>query len=307
MIPLLLWIIVLIVALFFLIKSADYFTDSAEKIGLHLGMTPFLVGVTIVALGTSIPELATSIVSIFRNSSEIVIGNVMGSNIANIMLVLGFGVVIAKRIKLKKGLSRIDKVFLALTAVLLFVFAYNKQIDMWESITFIILYIAYVTLSFRNNKSNEKKKHKLKWEPIILVISAAAIYFSAEYTIKAIISLSEIMGFGKEVIAASAVAFGTSLPELAVSLTAIKRGNFELAIGNLLGSNIFNISMVLGITGLFSVLPITPIMATLGMFVMLLATGLFMFALKDNTIQRWEGIILLAIYVLYIAKLFNVL
>ncbi|NQU98584.1 calcium/sodium antiporter [Candidatus Woesearchaeota archaeon] len=302
---LLLWIIILIVALFVLIKSADYFTDSAEKIGLYFGMPAFLVGVTIVALGTSIPELATSLVSVFRDSSEIVIGNVVGSNIANILLILGLAALIGGRILLKNGLNRTDKIFLVVSAVLLFVFGSNGFIVFWEALILLLGYIIYMFIIIYNHKKVDMKVNKLKWEPFILVISAVFIYFSANYTVKSIIGISELIGFGKEVIAASAVAFGTSLPELTVSLTAVKRGSYGIAVGNILGSNIFNALVVLGVSGMFVSLPVTPIMATLGMFIMLVATGLFLFVLKDNRITRWEGVVLVLIYLFFLIKLFN--
>jgi len=303
---LLIWIIILIAGLFLLIKSADYFTDSAEKIGLYFGMPAFLAGVTIVAVGTSVPELATSIIAVLKNSSEIVLGNVVGSNIANILLILGIVAVINKKVTFEKS-SKIDLILLIFATLLLVLFSLDGAITPYESVAFLSIYIFYIIIIFINNKDNKRPDIKWSWKhPLILVVSCGVIYISAEYIIKSVIIISETIGIGKEVIAASAVAFGTSLPELSVSFIAARKGNIELSIGNILGSNVFNTLVVLGIPGLISTLTVTGVMLSFTIPVMIMATIILVYVIKTQRLESWQGIIMLAMYALFIIRLFNV-
>ncbi|MBC8500249.1 MAG: calcium/sodium antiporter [Nanoarchaeota archaeon] len=306
--PLLLWILVLVIALYILIKSADYFTEFAEKIGLLIGMSPFLIGLTIVAFGTSAPELATSIASVFRNSPEIVLGNVIGSNIANILLVLGIAVLIAGRIHLKFKFNKFDKMLLAASALLLLFFGIDGSIGSFESGILLLLYVIYIASIVISHKQNKIKKSSLRLQPFILLIfSGLVLYTSAELAVKSVINISGLIGLGKEIIAASVIAFGTSLPELVVSVTAVRKGKHGIAVGNILGSNIFNTLVVVSISGFLVSLPVTHMMASLGMIVMVLATFLFLFFVRNNKVGKWEGVVMLLIYLFFIFKLFNLL
>lgn len=309
MLGLVFWIVIFAFSLFVLVKSADYFTDSAENIGLFFGMPHFLIGVTIVALGTSIPELATSIVSVFKGAPEIVTGTVIGSNIANILLVLGLAAIISKGLKLEDGFQKFDKPFLIISALAFLLLGRDGVLTIYESGLLLALYILYIVIIVADHRHKKlhinKKKFDLK-QAAILGASAVFIYFSAEFVIKSVINISEIAGFGKEIIAASVVAFGTSMPELTVSLTAIRKSKHDLAVGNIIGSNIFNTLAVIGVSGMFVSLPLTQMMSVLGMAVMLLATFLALFILRDHRMTRAEGLIMVSIYVFFIAKLFGV-
>ncbi|MFH1590053.1 MAG: calcium/sodium antiporter [archaeon] len=307
MVALLIWIIVFIASLLVLIKASDYFTDSAEIIGLHFGMSEFLVGVTIVALGTSIPELATSIVSIFKGASEIVIGNVIGSNIANVLLILGICAIIYGKLIIETDIKTLTKYLLAISAILLFIATLGGIINTWKACVLLGLYILYVIhIVYTHNDVNKATRPHLNWKPVVILLASTVfIYFSAEYVIRSVIGISEILGLGKEVIAASAVAFGTSLPELTVSLTAVKKKKFDMAVGNIIGSNLFNTLVVIGIPGLFASLTVTAVMGTLGIGVMLLATVILLVFMYNKKISRLEGIIMVILYLLFIAKLFG--
>lgn len=317
MLLLFVWIIVFIVALFVLVKASDYFTDAAEKIGLFFGLPSFIIGVTIVAFGTSLPELVSSIIAVMSNSSEIVIGNVIGSNITNIFLVLGITAIINKKINIKHKSLHIDLLLLIISAFLLGATILDGVFNLAEAILCILGIIAYLTytiltsnkqtkIDLKAEKKSTKIKQKLDWKIIAMLIgSGFFIYLGAKYTVDSIIALSEIINVGKEIIAVSAVALGTSLPELAVSLTAAKKGKGEIAVGNVLGSNIFNALGVMGIPALFGVLIIPPNMLILGLPMMLLATVLFYFISQDREITRKEGFILVAFYIVFLAKLFG--
>ena len=264
----LLWIGVLAVSIYALIKGSNYFINAAEKIGLYFGMPIFIVGATIIALGTSLPEVITSVFSVLKDSSEIVIGNVVGSNIANILLVLGITAILARKLVFDYKFIHIDLPLLVISALLLSVFILDGSLNLIEGLLFIGGIAVYFAYSIRNAR---KKHHitlvkeevmgietrKIQRKTIFVLIGGAfLIYLGANFTIESIIELSSFFNIGKEVIAITAVAIGTSLPELAVSITAIKKKKPEVAIGTLFGSNIFNTFGVMGIAALFGTLVI---------------------------------------------------
>jgi cation:H+ antiporter len=316
--PLFIWIIIFVVSLFILIKASDYFTNAAEKIGLYLELPAFIVGVTIVSIGTSLPELASSIFAVFMGSSEIVVGNVIGSNIINIFLVLGIVAVVSKDvIKISFELIHVDLPLLVGSAFLLGVTIYDGIFTLPEALLCIaglILYLLY-TINVEKTQENKAKgerkelrKRELRGKTlIILLVSIFFIYLGAKYTIESVIKLSEILNIGKEIIAISAVALGTSLPELTVSINAARKGRQEIAVGNVLGSNIFNTFAVMGIPALFGTLVIPQSILTFGLPMMLIATLLYFFITQEKEITKWEGYLLLIFYVFFIGKLFNLL
>ena len=282
------WIIVFVASLFVLIKASHYFTDSAEKIGLFLGFPAFIVGVTIVSIGTSLPELISCIFAVIKNSSEIVAANVVGSNIANIFLVMGLVAIIGKKMKITYELAHVDLPILIGSAFLFALMIWDGILTLPEALLLImgmVIYFLYIINSEKEHEDVEIKKEmkeelrrrkKLDLKTIIvLIVSVLFIYLGAKYTIESVIKLSEILNIGKELIAVSAVALGTSLPELAVSVVAARNGKPEIAIGNILGSNIFNTFVVMGISALFGVLIIPKTILSFGLPMMLIATLLF--------------------------------
>jgi len=315
MLPLFVWIIIFIASLFILIKASDYFTTTAEQIGMYFRIPPFVIGVTIVALGTSLPELGSSIYAVVSGSSEIVIGNVIGSNITNIFLILGIAAIIGKKLKIAFELIHVDLPFLIASAFLLAVFVWDGAFTFGEalvSIAGLFFYIWY-TIASETSKTDKEikkemkgvKKEKIsKTSIVILIISCIFIYLGARYTVESVISISEILNIGKELIAVSAVALGTSLPELVVTITAARKGKPEIAVGNVLGSNIFNAFAVLGIPGLFSTLIIPKSILTFSLPMMIIASLLYFFMTQDKEITLWEGWLLLLFYAVFIGKLF---
>lgn len=307
------WIGVFGISLFALIKFSDLFTDSAEKIGLMLGIPSFIVGVTIVSIGTSLPELVTSLIAVAENSSEIVPGNIIGSNIANICLILGVGAVLGKELKISFDIANIDLPILVGSAFLLSFLMWMGGISQAEAVVLIIGFFIYFfyTLSHeaRSNQdiaAEEEKKPDFDPKPIIFVlIGAVGIFFGAKYTIESVEQLSAILKIGKEIIAVSAVALGTSLPELAVTLSAVKKKNHEMIIGNVLGSNIFNTFAVAGFPGIIKGLKVPNSLIEVSIPIFLIATIVFYVAAKDRKITRWEGWLFLLLYALSIGKTFG--
>ena len=318
MLEILIWIAVFVASLFVLIKASGYFTHSAEKIGLFFGLPVFIVGVTIVAIGTSLPELISSIFAVLRNSSEIVVGNVVGSNITNIFLILGIAAIVGKKLKITYELIHVDLPILVGSAFLFAAMIWDGVFTLPEALLSIVGIIIYFLYTINSEKRHEdveikkemkeelRKKKKLDIKTIaILVVSAVFIFIGAKYTIESVIKLSEIFNLGKEIIAVSAVALGTSLPELAVSITAVRQGKPEIAVGNILGSNIFNTFVVMGVSAFFGALIIPQSILTFALPMMLIATLLFFFITQEKEVTKWEGYLLLLFYVFFIGKLFN--
>lgn len=312
------WSIIFFGTLVTLVISADFFIKSSERIGLAMGIPPFVVGVTLIAIGTSLPELVTSIVAMLskENASAIVPGNVIGSNITNIGLVLGVIAVTAKNIKLEFDVLKVDGPMLVGATFLLYLSLSDGNFSLFEGILFCLglaIYLGYI-LSLRNVNNpeelpidieiDEAERFKFSWkEPVILLISGIVIYLSAEFNVRSIQNLASLLNIGKEFIALTAVALGTSLPELVVSLVAIRTGNVEMAVGNVIGSNIFNIFAVMGIPRLLGAIEVPESILSMSLPAVLFLSVLCFVVVMDRKVNRWEGFILLLFYVSIIGGL----
>ena len=305
---LLLYIGIFVVSLATLLKASDWFVDSAESIGLSMGISPFIIGVTIVAFGTSLPELATSIASVFAGESEIVIGNVVGSNITNIALVLGLTAVVVKNIEIENDLWLIDMTFLWASAFLLWFVLYDLSLNVFECILLLMGLGLFLTYSFKSGRAAGDKEDNPKAKArdyLFLLLGGVLVYLGADYTIYAITKISALLSIPSKLIALSAVAIGTSLPEVVVSLSAARRGKASIAIGNVLGSNVFNTFIVMGVPGLLGNLVIPPDISAFYLPLMIVMTVLFGVMAFDRVITRWEGWILLLFYLLFMGHIFQ--
>ena len=300
-------ILIFIVSLTVLLIASDKFVDSSEKVGLALGIPSFVVGVTIVAFGTSLPELATSIVSVYSGSSEVVIGNAVGSNITNILLVLGAAAIFGKGITIEHDVMKTDMPMLFGSAFLLYFTLQDFTLSAFECIIFLIALAVFLISSIKEGKKDadiEKTKTSAKdW--ITILLGAVAIYFSAKYTIDSLEILAEEGGIPKHVIAITVVALGTSLPEVVVSLAAAKKGNHGMAVGNVLGSNIFNTYAVMAIPGLLGNLTIPESTMQFSIPFMIVVSILFGIICFTRSISKWEGYMLIAFYLFFIGNLVN--
>ena len=311
------WIPIFIVSLAFLVKGSDYFIESAEKIGVFFKIPSFIIGVSIVAFGTSLPELISSIIAVLKDSSEIVVGNVIGSNITNIFLILGLTAIIGKEINLKFNIAYVDLPLLVGSALLFGFLIWDRVFSLYEALFLIAGIIIYIFYAVKNPKDNDdsdeksevtrgfdtKKIESKTW--LTLLISIGVIYVSAKYTVESIIHIAEMAKIGKELIAASAVALGTSMPELVVCVVAAKKGEPSIAVGNILGSNIFNTFAVMGIPALFGSLYLPDSMIDCGLPIMLAATLLFFLITQQKRITQWEGWFLLVFYLFFLGKIFS--
>ncbi len=325
------WVVVFIVSLGVLVKGSDWLIASAEKIGLALGLSPFIVGVTIVGVGTSFPELISSFVAVFKDVPDVVAANAIGSNIANILLIVGICAVIGKRLIVTKSLIDLDLPLLAISTVLLLGIVWDKQITFGESILMLVTYGVYLLYTVLHKDTEdtgevaeflpsrqERRKHiavhkkegfirpeLVAKDFILLVVGILGLVFGAKYLIDALVNLSAMLNIATGVIAITAVAVGTSLPELLVSAKAALQKKSEIALGNIFGSNVFNALVVIGLPGLFRVLPMDNQTYTIGVPAMALATLLFVISGISRRIHIWEGALYLSVYVLFVAKLFN--
>ncbi len=304
-----LWIVIFIVSLALLIKSSDLFVGAAESIGLKAGLSPFITGVLIVGIGTSLPELGSSIAAAAGGATEIVIGNVLGSNITNIFLVLGIAAVIGKEFTIKRDVLKFDIPFLLATTLLMSLMILDGLFSRIEGILTISAFLIYILYNLKNSgdknaQSAVKQKPTLK-EIAFLILSPVGIFYGAEYTVDSVIFISAFFGIGSEIIALSAIALGTSLPEVLVTIAAARKGNPDLAVGNIIGSNIFNGLVVMGIPSLIGSLVIPSGILAFSLPVLIAAILIFIFVIIDNKINSLEGGILLLFYLYFISNLFG--
>lgn len=322
MYDLIFWGFVFVISLFVLVKGADYLVDNAEVIGLSYGLSPFIVGVIIVGIGTSLPELITSFIAVARGVTEIVTANAVGSNITNILLVLGLTALLTNRLIVKKNLIYLDMPLLITTTIIFVGVVLGREvlpsgesafvINRPEAVFLIITYLIYLgySLVFKDDYIEKiksiinKPKAKLK-NYAFLLAGFAGVAVGANYTIESVIKLSEMLNIGVAVISMAVIALGTSLPELFVSYNAAKKDKPELAIGNILGSSIFNILILVGLPGLFATLIVDEKTLYIGIPALLAATLIFVISGISNKVHLWDGTMYLMLYILFIAKLFG--
>lgn len=305
--------LILIFSLALLIKSSDYFTAAAEKIGVMCGISPFTVGLTIVSIGTSLPELISSLFAVSEGASEIVAGNVIGSNIANIFLVMAIGAIMSRVLVIRRNLLPVDLPMLIGSAFFMALATLDGTFSRGEALLFILCMVLFMLYMLRDGRSKPQaiinvESQEWDWKPFaIVLVSGTCIYFGAKYTVDSVINISNILDLGKEVVAVSVVALGTSLPELAVTISAVRSNNPAIIVGNVLGSNIFNTFAVMGIPGVIHELHVPESMVTLGIPAMLVATIMFLVVTVDKKVAEWEGWMFLIFYCFFIGKIFNLL
>ena len=321
---LLIYGLIFVASLATLVKASDFFTDAAERIGILMGLSPFIVGVTIVALGTSLPELITSILAVLENSSEIVIGNVVGSNITNIFLVVGAAAATSlsrtREIKISYDLVSVDLPLFVGSTFLLALTVWDREFSMVESLLFIVGYVMYLFYTVQASETLEDdidgkeitteveknfSSSSIAKEGLIVITSSGLMFLGAYYTIDSLIEISEILNIGKEIIAVSAVALGTSLPELIITISASLKGKIDVAVGNVLGSNIFNIFVVMSVPRLVGELTIPKSVLAESVTTLIAGTLLLFFVTQDKKLTIWEGWLFFLFYFWFLCETFN--
>ena len=301
-------IVLLIVGFVLLIKGADIFVDGASNVAYNLKIPTIIVGLTIVAFGTSAPEAAVSITSAFAKTNALSLGNVVGSNIFNILAVVGISALVGT-LTVDKILIKRDFPFLVVSTIgLLLVAIIFKEISQICGVIFLIIIFAYVyrlVQEARQDKEAMSEEIEVKLSIpkslIYIIIGIAGIIIGSDFVVDGASFIAGAFGLSDALIGLTIVAIGTSLPELVTSVTALKKGDNGIVIGNVLGSSIFNILFILGISSAINPLPIKPDMITDILFMTLITILGAIFAYSQNKVDKKEGIVLIALYVLYIA------
>jgi len=300
-----------------LIKSSQWLTNSAEKIGLHFKIPAFIVGVTIVSIGTSLPEIISSIFAVLEGSPEIVTANVIGSNITNIFLILGVGAIIAKKVEISYDLLHVDLPFFVGSSFFLVLTLLDSKFTLLEGLLALsgaAIYLFYTINTRKKQESKEIKKElqdehkgtKLNLLTVATIFfSSILIFISAKYTVQSVIEIADILGTGKEIVAIGVVALGTSLPEFAVVVNAARKGKSEMVVGSVLGSSIFNSFGVMGLASLFGELTVSSNLLSFALPIMIVATILYFFIAQEKQITKWEGWLLLIFYLFFLAEVIN--
>lgn len=254
-------VLLLTVGFVFLVKGADWFVEGAAGIAKKLGIPQLVIGLTIVAMGTSMPEAAVSITSALSGSAGISIGNVVGSNILNILIILGITAVLTN-VRIQKTTFRYEIPFMIGITIILMAFGITgNQITFLEGILFWLLFLIFLGYLFViSKKGSVQDEEEIKalplWKGVLgIIIGGILVVKGSDFAVEGATEIARYFGMSERFIGLTIVAFGTSLPELVTSVTAARRGNADIAIGNIVGSNIFNILFVIGTTALICNVP----------------------------------------------------
>lgn len=318
-------IILIIIGFILLIKGADFLVDGASEIAKKFHIPEIVIGLTIVAIGTSMPELVVSVTSALDGHSDLAIGNVVGSNIANLFLILGVCSII-KPLKFKKETRLFEIPFTIFSTIMLFFLCINgsnKELNMITReegiilLVFCILFIIYNLIMARKGEEFEKtdriieiktneKKTSPAWESIFgIILGIIGLKLGGDIVVENSVEIAKILGISEKLISLTIVAFSTSLPELITSIAATKKGETDMAIGNILGSQIFNILLIIGVSA-----TLTPIAYSISynsnimlLIIGSIMLGLFPFIGKKNEMTRSNGLIFLIIYIIYLVSI----
>jgi len=307
------WSTILIASLYVLIRGSDLFVEGAKRLGRYFGLSSFVIGVLIVGLGTSLPELASSLAAVWEGSTEIVLANAVGSNIANILLIIGTLALLGGPIMMGGNLLKTELPIFFIATVHFVFSVYDGVVDRIESVLLFFTLCTYIwyLLSFDKKNDNEKENNKLNIadkrelikDIVFVLMGITAVLIGANYTVKMAVNIATGLNIPIGLVSIAAIAIGTSLPELFVSLQAIKTGETELAVGNIFGSNAFNILLVVGVPGMFKPLLVDDVVSSLGLPI-LIAASLILFVIGlAQQIQRWEGLAMLVFFLFFLVKL----
>ena len=313
-------ILLIIVGFVLLIKGADFLVDGASSVAKKFHIPEIVIGLTIVSIGTSMPELFVSTTSALQGSADMSIGNIIGSNICNLLLILGISAAISP-VKFQKSTTSIEiPMCFAITAIFMVLSNTNKTLSTLDGAILLVLFVGFICYTLyvakkgltaagdeaeENQETNQKKVSVVK-DIIFIIVGIVALKFGGDMTVDNAVVIAEHLGISEKVIGLTILAFGTSLPELVTSVVAAIRGNDDIAIGNIIGSNIFNMLMIIGVTAC-----LTPLNFNLSynteLIVLLFALILlevFAFTKPKLQMSRFNGIIYVAMYAAYLAMLF---
>lgn len=300
---------IFIAAMAALIYGADFIIKESERIALHFNISHFVIGATLVAFGTSLPEMAASMMAAGQGKSDMAVANVVGSVIFNITMVLGIVFIIAKTMHPKRNLFALDSAWVIVPLVLFFIMVQDGEIGRVDGALYLLLMASYLLFLFSSSKEDlegeideDLAKEKFDWIKTIplLVIGFALTIGGAHFVVESGTSIARNFGISEWIIGIFLISLGTSLPELVVSLVAVKKGNAEMSIGNIIGSNVANFSMVLGAASLVNPLTVDLVATKFDMLIMVAASITLLFILANKLYNKAGGIFLLIILALFV-------
>jgi len=297
-------LVLLMVGFVLLVKGADWFVEGASGIAARLGIPQLVIGLTIVAMGTSAPEAAVSITASLKGSADITIGNVVGSNIMNVLVILGLAATLSTIAVAKSTMFR-EIPFMILSTVVLLLLGLDGAITLVDGVILWAMFLVYLGYLFRMAKNGEAEVEEINtqrplWQAAVwTVVGMVLIITGSNVAVEAATSIARVMGMSERLIGLTIVALGTSLPELFTSVTAAKHGNADIAIGNIVGSNIFNILFVVGTSALVTPIPFAAAFRTDALIAVAAAVLLFVCWLHRSRVSRKSGLTLLVGYAAY--------
>lgn len=301
----------LVVGLVLLVKGADWLVDGASKLAKRLGVTDLVIGLTIVAFGTSMPEFVVNMVSVADGATDLAITNILGSNIINTLVILGCSALVCPLVA-QRSTVRLDIPLNILAGVLVLVFVFitfpmeSKGLSRVEGLALLVVFATYLFYTLYTSKADattttESTPFPL-WKCVVLILAGlVGLVVGGEMIVKSAVAIARYCGVAESVIGLTIVALGTSLPELATSVVAAFKHNNDIAIGNVVGSNIFNVFFILGTSAIIKNLPVYPGIEIDAALVAVSALAVWLLLCnKNRSINRWGGVLLLVIYAGYL-------
>jgi len=303
-------ILIFIISMSALIYGADFIIEQSEKIALHFDISPFIIGATLIALGTSLPEMAVSMSASLQGSGDIAVANVIGSTIFNIALVLGVVFVISKNIKPSRDIFAQDSAWSLFPILIFILMSLDGKLSMLDGFIFLILMGAYLLFLIQSNQveenDNNDTKEKFAWNKSILLLLIGFVFVvgGANEAINSATNIAREFGISEWMIGLFLVAFGTSLPELTVAIKASLANNADMAIGAIIGSNVANFTMVLGLSAIINPLNVNLSANFFDVISALIVSIMLVFITANKLYNKSAGIVLLSVLVLVISNSF---
>ena len=294
-------IILLLVGFVALIKGADIFVDASSSIAKKFNIPSIIIGMTIVAMGTSLPELSVSVTSSLAGLNDMSIANVTGSNIFNLLIALGICSTIGKL----KISNYKDVITLLFSCIGLLLFTLNGTLGMIEGILLLVAFTVYILSMMKQAKDNKEESEDEKQRNIFItvvlgILGATAIVIGGNMVVNSASEIALKLGMSENLVGLTIVALGTSLPEFVTSVMATKKGELEIAIGNIIGSNIFNILLILGVASLISPMAVSVVAICDVMFMVFTVTLFIFLTVKEKELNKKNGILLIMMYIVYL-------
>lgn len=302
-------ILFIVIGIVLVLWGADRLTDGAVAVAEKMKMPQIVIGLTIVAMGTSMPEFCVSLISALKGTSDLAVGNIVGSNIFNTLLIVGVSALVAP-MSIMKTTVRKDIPFALVASALLLIMCLDGDISRIDAAILFVMFLIFMYITLRGAKAQgtdveeKEKKPMATWLSVVwILVGLACLIGGSNLFVDGATAVAIKLGVSEAVIGLTIVAGGTSLPELATSVVSARKGNSGIAIGNVLGSNVFNILAILGLTGVISPMTLKGItMTDLSMMVISIIL-IWLFSFTKYKIERWEGAILTAVFVGYIYSL----